>query len=253
MLYPYRESVLSHLYPGHVHSTHCLHPAVETFEQRLALPEKHRNKIVWRLDGGFGADKHIDYLLGRGYHALVKGASHLRAAKLARAVQRWQPLRSDRMVGRVETPELFCKPVETFVLRQWRKQDWKHSYLYSTLGRSGKQTARLYDGRGGAETDIRADKSGGLHLDKRRKHKRDAQEAWVLLTDMVHNYLSWFRWHILSSSSRLSGYGPLRISRDLLRIPGQVEFEKGRLLSVCFLKTVPDAEELLGCLERFWA
>ena len=253
MLYPYRESVLSQLYPGHQHSTHCLRPAVECFEQRLDLPENHRNKIVWRLDGGFGADKHIDYLVGRGYHVLVKGASHLRAAKLARRVQRWQPLRPDRMVGAVETPESFCKPVQTFVLRHWTEKGWKHSYLYSSLGYSGKQTARLYDGRGGAETDIRADKSGGLHLDRRRKHKRDAQEAWVLLTDMVHNYLSWFRWTILCESSRLSGYGPLRISRDLLRIPGQVELEKGRLLSVSFLKSVPDAAELLACMKRLGA
>lgn len=251
MIYPYRESLLSQLYPGYQHSSHCLQRAVMSLEILLDLPEKRRNKVVWRIDGGFGADKHIDWLMERNYQLLAKGASARRAGKLGTQVQRWIPVRADKAVGHVPTPENFCQPVQTFALRRQTAKGPKHAYLYSTLNLGGRQTVHLYDQRGGAETEFRADKSGGLFLHKRRKHKRDAQESWVLLTDMAHNYLAWFSHHILSDSP-FAGWGPLRIGRDLLRIPGYVEHQQGQLLSVKLLKSSPFAADLLSCLARFW-
>lgn len=251
MLYPYRESLISQLYPGQQHSSNCLQPAVEAFEQRLNLPCQRRHKIVWRLDGGFGGDHNIEYLVGRGYHVLAKGASNRRAAKLASQAQRWRAVRSDKWVAHVPTPEQFSRPVRTFVIRTHVGKRPRLAYLYSTLSASGLQTVRLYDQRGGAETEFRADKSGGGQLHKRRKHKRDAQEVWIHLTDMVHNYFSWFAAHILADS-HFAGYGPLRISRDLMRVPGLVEISDGQLLSVKLLKSTPHATDLLACLERFW-
>ena len=123
--------------------------------------------------------------------------------------------------------------------------------MFSTLQRSGVATSHFYNQRGGAETEFRTDKSGGLQLHHRRKQQRDAQEAWVLLTDMAHNYLAWFTRHILHDSP-FATYGALRISRDLLRIPGYVEVENGQLLSVKLLKSSPYAADLLDCLRRFW-
>lgn len=251
MLYPYRESLISQLYPGWQHSSNCLQPAVEAFERQLNLPPEHRHKIVWRLDGGFGGDQNVEYLLGRGYHVLAKGASNRRAAKLAAQVKRWRALRANKVVGQVPTPEPFSRPVQTFVTRTQVGQRTRLAYLYSTLPGSGVQTARLYDQRGGAETEFRADKSGGGHLHKRRKHKRDAQEVWIHLTDMAHNYFSWFAGHLLADS-RFEGYGPLRISRDLMRVPGLVEIRDAQLLSVKLLKSSPYARDWLACLERFW-
>ena len=251
MLYPYRESLISQLYPGWQHSSNCLQPAVEAFEGQLNLPPEHRHKLVWRLDGGFGGDQNVEYLLGRGYHVLAKGASNRRAAKLAAQVKRWRALRADKVVGQVPTPEPFSRPVQTFVTRTQVGQRTRLAYLYGTLPGSGVQTARLYDQRGGAETEFRADKSGGGHLHKRRKHKRDAQEVWIHLTDMAHNYFSWFAGHILADS-RFEGYGPLRINRDLMHVPGLVEIRDAQLLSVKLLKSSPYARDLLACLERFW-
>ena len=251
MLYPYRESLISQLYPGWQHSSNCLQPAVEALEQRLKLPSHRRHKIVWRLDGGFGGDRNIEYLLGRGYHVLAKGASNRRAAKLASQVQRWRAVRPDKLVGQVPTPEQFSRPVQTFVSQTHVGQRTRLAYLYSTLSVPGVQTVRLYDQRGGAETEFRADKSGGGQLHKRRKHKRDAQEVWIHLTDIAHNYFSWFVGHILVDS-RFEGYGPLRINRDLMRIPGLVEIHNGQLLSVKLLKSTPYASDFLACLERFW-
>jgi len=251
MIHPYHESVLSQLYPGSQHSSSCLQPAVLRFEELLNLPKKQRNKVVWRVDGGFGADKHMNWLLARDYQVLAKGCSTRRAAKLVSQVQRWIPVRVGKEVGRVTTPAEVDPRVGTFVLRYRTTKGYKFRYLYSSLQLSGYLTARFYDQRGGAETEFRADKSGGLFLHKRRKHKRDGQEVWVLLTDMAHNYLAWFSHHILADSP-FSAWGPLRIGRDLLRIPGRVEMANGQLLSVKLMHSSPYSADLLTCLARFW-
>lgn len=251
MLYPYRESLLSQLYPGNQHSSNCLQDAVKGFEQLLKLPEKRRFKTIWRVDGGFGADKHINWLVERNYQVIAKGASHRRGAKLATQVKRWIPVRADKWVGQVKTPAEVNSLISTFALRYKTKKGYKSGYIYSSLGLCGRQTVYFYDQRGGAETEFRADKSGGLFLHKRRKHKRDAQEVWVILTDMAHNYLAWFAHHILADSP-FAGWGPLRITRDLLRVPGYIKMEQDRLLSVHLLNSSPYAADLLPCLARFW-
>ena len=248
MLYPYRETLLSKLYPGSTHSSHTLERALDTFGHRLALSEPKRHKITWRLDGGFGGDKRVEQVLKRGYEILVKEASNRRAGKLATEVKRWRQTRWDQWIGPVETPESFSRPLRTFVVKTKGKKRMRLAYLYTTLPGSGVQIAKLYDQRGGAETEFRADKSGGCFLHKRRKHKRDAQEAWIYLTDMAHNYLSWFREH----DSPFADYGPLRICRDLMHVPGVVEMDGERLLSVKLLRSWPKSEELLDCLARFW-
>jgi hypothetical protein len=251
MIHPYRESVLSQLYPGYQHSSNCLVPAVLTFETMLGLPAQLRHKCIWRIDQGFGGDHNINWLLERQYQVIAKGCSNRRVAKLAREVQRWRAVRDDKWVGKVPTPEKFVRPVDTFVIRYQTHRGWKHSYLLSTLNMSGIVTVHFYDQRGGAETGFRTDKSGGAHLNKRRKHKRDAQEAWVLLTDMCHNFISWFSHHILADSP-FASYGFLRISRDLFHIPGLVEMKDDQLLSVKFLRSSPHAADLIDCLQRFW-
>ena len=251
MIHPYRESVVSHLYPGHQHSSNCLVPAVLTFEDVLPLPPAHRSKIIWRIDQGFGGDANINWLLERGYGVVAKGCSNRRSAKLLREVKRWQAVRNDKWVGRVSTPKGFVKPLNTFSIRYATPKDWKHTYLLSTLNLSSIATVHFYDQRGGAETEFRSDKSGGLYLHKRRKHKRDAQEAWILLTDMAHNCLSWLA-HTILADSPFEGFGFLRTSRDLLRIPGYVQMENSQLLSVQLLRSSPYANDLLACLQRFW-
>ena len=116
----------------------------------------------------------------RGYGVLAKGCSNRRSAQLVQQVRRWYAVGHDKFVGCVPTPDGFVRPVHTFAIRYATPTQWKHTYLLSTLQLSAVATALLYDQRGGAETEFRADKSGGLHLQKRRKHKRDAQEVWSL-------------------------------------------------------------------------
>jgi hypothetical protein len=251
MIHPYHESLLSQLHPGLQHSSNCLLPAVSTFEAMLPLPPERRPKVIWRMDRGFGGDDNVNWLLDRNYGILVKGCSNRRAHALAQIVKRWRAVRSDKFVAQVPTPSGFVKPLQTFALRFDTAKGWKYTYLLSTLTQSATATARLYDQRGGAETEFRSDKSGGLYLHQRRKHKRDSQEAWLLLTDVAHNCLSALARTIFVATP-FEHFGFLRITRDLFSIPGSIEMENGRLLSVKLLKSSPFASDLLACLRRFW-
>ena len=217
----------------------------------LSLSEERHTKIVWRLDQGFGGDENINWLLEHDYGVLAKGCSNRRSAQLTHQVKRWHAVRSDKFVACVPTPAGFVHPLHTFSIRYATSTGWKHTYLLSTLNLSGVETALLYDQRGGAETEFRSDKSGGLSLHKRRKHKRDAQEAWILLTDLAHNCLAWVARTIFKDSP-FADFSFLRITRDLLCIPGLVEIEQGQLLSVKLLRASPFADDLLVCLARFW-
>jgi len=252
MIHPYRESISSQLYPGNQQSGPCLIPAVENWEKQLSLPKKHRHKIIWRADQGFGTDANINWLLKRGYGLLIKGKSNRRAATLGHKVKRWHPVRGDKFVGRIPTPSTFYCPVDTIAVCYPTPQGLKYTYLISTLKWSARETALHYDMRGGSETQFRSDKNGGLQLHKRRKHQRDAQEIWIILTDMAHNYLSWLT-YTLFDKTPFEDFGFLRLSRELFHLPGIVEFENGHLVSVKLMKSSPYANDLLQCFRRFWS
>jgi hypothetical protein len=247
----YQETLWSALYPGNRHSTYCLQPAVLAVESLFEFTPTQRRRVAWRLDGGFGSDENLAWLLARDYQVLAKGASNRRAEALARQVQRWDPAPSDCWLAWVPTPVAFERPVQTLVKRRLVKGQFRHSYYFSTLTVPSKtMLMQCYNDRGGAETEMfRADKSG-LHLSHRRKHRMNAQEGLVLLTDLAHNLLADFEHRALAGTT-FAGYGPKRIVRDLLAIPGQLDFEGGELKRIALLTTHPHAQELLHCLERY--
>jgi len=76
----YGETVWSELYPGNQHTVNCLQPAVEATESSLELAERHRQRTVWRFDGGAGSDEQFRWLLKRGYQVVGKGASNFRVS-----------------------------------------------------------------------------------------------------------------------------------------------------------------------------
>jgi len=220
-------------------------------ESLFEFTPTQRRRVAWRLDGGFGSDENLAWLLARDYQVLAKGASNRRAEALARQVQRWDPAPSDCWLAWVPTPVAFERPVQTLVKRRLVKGQFRHSYYFSTLTVPSKtMLMQCYNNRGGAETGMfRADKSG-LHLSHRRKHRMNAQEGLVLLTDLAHNLLADFEHRALAGTT-FAGYGPKRIVRDLLAIPGQLDFEGGELKRIALLTTHPHAQELLHCLERY--
>jgi hypothetical protein len=125
--------------------------------------------------------------------------------------------------------------------------------IHQLFDQSPAEIVCCYNARGGMETEIREDKIG-LQRVKRRKHAWSAQAAWVVLTDLAHNWLKWtgdWMWQ----GSDFEGYGALRIVQDLLTIPGRVQFggrQGDRLLKVALQRSHPYVRELQPCWQRLF-
>jgi len=219
-------------------------------ENALELGPEQRKRTVIRTDGGAGSDAHIRWLLARNYHIMVKGISNRRAKALAKQVRRWDPYEDD-WLGEVEPPMDYGRPVRVFVKRRQKKGDFYHSYYVSTLSLPCKSRfMALYNRRGAAEVEqFRSDKHG-LHLEVRRKHNFYAQKGFILLNDLAHNLLADFH-HRALLDSRFEAYGVKRIVRDLLRTPGNLVFEQGKLIRVELLSKKQFSKDLAICLVRY--
>jgi hypothetical protein len=228
----------------------CLEPAVLAAETALELSAEQRKRTVWRLDGGAGSDEHIRWLLQRDYHIVAKGMSHSRAEALSRRVSRWDAY-GGVWLGEVKPPVDYGRPVRVFVKRRLKDGAFAHSYYVLTLSLPSKGLFMAkYDARGGAEVEqFRNDKSG-LSLEARRKRSFLGQKGYILLTDLAHNLLSDF-YHRALVGTRFENFGPKRIVRDLLTMPGKLVFEGDRLSRVELLTQKQFAGDLAICLERY--
>lgn len=246
----YRETIWSDVFAGNRHTSNCLRPAVLGAEDALELDLKRRQRVVWRIDGGGGSDDQIRWLLSRGYQMMVKGASNRRAEALARQVTRWDSYR-DVWLGQVEAPVDFGRDVQVILKKRRTKNGFCHSYYVSTLKMPSKGTLMAkYDDRGGAEVEQFRNDKNGLHLAARRKRKLPAQQALILLTDLAHNLLSEFH-HTALVGTKFEGFGPKRMVRDLLAIPGKLEFDGTQLKRIELLESHQYAKDMLKCLERY--
>jgi hypothetical protein len=248
----YQESLWSDLFAGNQNTLNCLPPALDGVETSFDLAKKHRNRTVWRFDGGGGSETNFRLLLEKGYHIHAKGLSGSRAAAWSKRVKRWDTY-GDISLGEVQIALDWGKPVRVFVQRRWKQNKCLHSYFVSTLTLgSKKQFFGLYCARGGAEVaQFREDKSG-LAMAVRRKASFKGQMAYILLTDLAHNLLADFRHHALVGT-RFEGYGLKRIVRDLLCMPGTLTFdEQGNLVYVKLLSRMKFSDDLLICLKKYW-
>lgn len=246
----YRETIWSELYPGNRHTVHCLRPAVLAVENALELAPARRKRTVWRLDGGAGTDKHIQWLLDKGYHLITKGMSNRRAGALAQRVCRWDTF-GDVWLGEAPSPVDYGRPVRVFVKRRLKEGQFRHSYYVSTLSLPSKgHFLACYNDRGGAEVEqFRSDKAG-LRLAARRKQDFLAQKGFILLTDLAHNLLADF-YHQALVGTRFDGYGLKRIVQDLFQTPGKLVFEASELKRVELLSLKQFSDDLRICLERY--
>jgi hypothetical protein len=243
--------VWSEVFPGNHHTLHCFKPADEAAETALELSPQQRQRTVWRLDGGSGADEELCWLLGKGYQVVAKGLSNRRAEALAQKVDRWDAYVENIWLGEVEPPIEYGRPVHVFVKRRLKEGGYCHSYYVSSLSLPSKGNfMHLYDNRGGAEVEqFRNDKSG-LSMEARRKHSFLGQKGYILLTDLAHNLLADFS-HRALVGSKFEGYGLKRIVRDLLAVPGKLVFDGNRLVRVELLSQNQFSKDLAFCLERF--
>ena len=247
----YRETIWSELYPGNRHTIQCFQPAVLAAESALALTPTQRKRTVWRMDGGSGSDEQLRWLLARDYQVLAKGLSNRRADVLAKRVTRWDPYQDGTWLGEVAPPVDYGRPVRVFVKRRIKDGVFCHSYYVSSLALASKSLyLNGYHARGAAEIEqFRNDKSG-LSLSARRKHSFLGQQGYILLTDLAHNLLADFA-HRALHGSKFESYGPKRIVRDLLAMPGRLIFDHDKLVRVELLSQNQNAKNLRMCLVKY--
>lgn len=270
---PYDEIIVDQLYDGKRQLTGSLRDLVEHAEATLRLDEARRGRTILRIDGGGGTDQHIDWLLERGYHLLVKLFSPARAAKLATSVRRWHadPQVAGRQIGWIEAPHPYAGATRQLAMRTPReKGGWSHHALVitvddATLFRLAGKTmppkpsqravlfaaSHAYDLRGGGlETQNRGDKQG-LALTHRNKRRFPAQEMLVLLAQLAHNIAIWSRNAVARHAPAFAHFGIQRIVRDLFHIPGAVHYDdRGRLIAIAFNSHHPYARPLLRGLQE---
>jgi hypothetical protein len=215
------------------------------------LAAARRKMVLWRLDGGFGSDEKLRWLLARNYQTIVKGFSGRRADNLAQQVTRWNPY-GDAWLGVVPCPIDFGREVQAWVKRRLEEGQFRHSYYLTTVKLHSLQAQMtLYDQRGATEIEqFRTDKQG-LHLSARRKHAFLAQKALILLDDMAHNLLADFQVRALTESP-FASYAAKRIVRDLLAIEGRLTWDGHRLVRIDLCQNHPHAETMLACLQRYF-
>ncbi len=239
----------------------CLIPAVLALESILELGPieneapnstelRRRKRVMWRIDGGFGSDNNLQYLLHRSYQFMAKGYSSPRAKKLAGQVKRWTPF-NDVWLGQVASPIDSNRPLMAWVKRRLKKDKYEHSYYLTTRKYSSvTQAMRAYNLRGSAEVEQFRNDKQGLHLSARRKHKQSAQMALILLTDLAHNLLAHFYNSVLVDSV-FASYGLKRIIRDLLTIEGRLVVKNGQLIRVELARKHPYAKDLVPLLNAY--
>jgi hypothetical protein len=226
-------------------------------EQLLALPSARQKRLLWRLDGGFGTDAAINWLLPRQARILVKGFSARRAAKVVQSVadHDWIEVGPQKWVAPVPNPVHYTRRTQTLAVT-WTTSTGKDKHallIHQLFGQSPIDIVQCYNARGGMETEIREDKAG-LQLVRRRKHAWNAQAAWVVLNDLAHNLIKWtgvWMW----SGSAFETFGTLRIVQDLLSIPGRLEFggrHGDRLEKVALQRSHPYAAEMQHCLRNLF-
>lgn len=223
----YGEILFEKLRPGKTNSSEVLKETVGEVERLLGLdllPEKRKRTLI-RLDGGFGTDENLNWLCWRGYQFVCKGYSGGRAKKVAKSVpeEEWREGPTPgHQLGIPSEPHRYGRKTQT-VARRWRDEKGKlhQDLLITTLvDLSPRETAKHYDGRGAMEVDIKGDKRG-LGIEKRRKKSFHAQEALVLLAQLGHNLLVWFkRWFL--GGTPAADLGIERLVREVLGMAGQV-------------------------------
>ncbi len=250
----YREVVASLLYPGSQTSLASLRPAVLTLERVLYLDAQRRRGTLLRIDGGFGTDNNLAWALSRGYQLSAKGYSGKRAAAYVRRVSHWTEIRpGERWVALSPVQLVFPVPTQTIVVR-WLTPKCRlaHAlYITTDLTATPVDVAKTYDTRGAGEVEIQTDHVG-LLLRRRRKRRFVAQEMLILLNDLAHNWLAWLHaWALKDSPFR--GFGPKRIVRDLLTIPGEAEMANDELVELRLKASHPYAGAMTKVLAQLWS
>jgi Transposase DDE domain group 1 len=245
----YRERLHETLLRGKASAVPALKAALSTLETRLGWTRERRQRIVLRLDGGFGTTEVLNWLLSRGYQVVTKISHSGRVRQLRQAIGPWQPTSSPgREIAAVLQPHRFCRTTWQWVIRTpTDKGGYPYAVLVTTLtDLEPGALADAYDGRAVIEATFCQDKQA-LGLVTRRQRKWAAQQMVLRLARLAHHLLLWGKqWlsRVPATRRRLRGYGLVRLLRDVWAVPGVIRWRRGWMVSVRFSPLHPLATPL---------
>jgi Transposase DDE domain group 1 len=245
----YREILHETLLRGKASAVPALKTALSEVETRLGWTRERRQRIVLRLDGGFGTTEVLNWVLSRGYQVVAKISHSGRVQKLRQAIGPWQPTSSPgREIAAVIRPHRFCRATRQWVIRTPKEQGgYQYAVLVTTLTDwAPLALADAYDGRAKIESSFCQDKQA-LGLATRRQRRWAAQQLVLLLARLAHHLLLWGKqWlsRVPATRRRLQGYGLVRLLRDVWAVPGIIRWRRGWMVSVRFSPLHPLATPL---------
>jgi hypothetical protein len=245
----YREILHETLLRGKASAGPALKTALVELETRLGWTRERRQRIVLRLDGGFGTTEILNWLLSRGEQVVAKISHSGRVGKLRQTLDPWQPTSSPgRESAAVLHPHRFCRATRQWVIRTPKdKGGYQYAVLVTTLPDLGPTAVTdAYDGRAMIEATFCQDKQA-LGLVPRRQRKWEAQQMVLLLARLAHHLLLWGKqWlsRVPATRRRLRGYGLVRLLRDVWAVPGVIRWRRGWMVSVRFSPLHPLATPL---------
>jgi Transposase DDE domain group 1 len=245
----YREILHETLLRGKASAVPALKTALGELETRLGWTRERRQRIVLRLDGGFGTTEALNWLLSRGYQVVAKISHSGRVRKWRQAIGPWQPTSSPgREMAAVLHPHRFCRTTRQWVIRTPKDKGGDHyAVLVTTLSDyEPVALADAYDGRAMIEATFCQDKQA-LGLVTRRQRRWEAQQRVLLLARLAHQLLLWGKqWlsRVPATRRRLQGYGLMRLLRDVWAVPGVIRWRRGWMVSVRFSPLHPLATPL---------
>jgi hypothetical protein len=248
----YREILHETLLRGKAAGGPALKAALPEVEAHLGWTRERRQRIVLRLDGGFGTTALLNWLLSRGYQVVAKISKSSRVRTLRQPLGPWQPTSSPgREIADVLHPHRFCRKTRQGVIRTPKQKGGGYQYaaLVTTLpDLTPVAVADAYDGRAVIEASFCQDKQG-LGIVKRRQHHWEAQQLVLLLARLAPHLLVWSKQWLSRSPQtqrRLRGYGVVRLLQEVWTVPGVLHWEHGWLVSVRFDPLHPLAHVLQG-------
>jgi hypothetical protein len=130
----YREMLHETLLRGKASAVPALKTALGELETRLGWTRERRQRIVLRLDGGFGTTAILNWVLSRGYQVVAKISHSGRVRKLRQALGPWQRTSSPgREIAAVLKPHRFCRTARQWVIRTPKaKGGYQSAVLVST-------------------------------------------------------------------------------------------------------------------------
>src|SRR3989441_11761617 len=139
----------------------ALKTALGELETRLGWTRERRQRIVLRLDGGFGTTEGLNWLLSRGYQVVAKISHSGRVRKLRQTIGSWQPTSSPGCeIAAGLHPHRFCRATHQWVIRTPKdKGGYQYAVVVTTLTDCEPVAlADAYDGRAMIEATFCQDK-----------------------------------------------------------------------------------------------